>query len=57
MLTRGGNAGQLGPYKARTTRAGSPRPTHFMRAKNTGPPRTLLGLLFFFNFYDKTFNV
>ena len=47
--------------------AGPPCPAYFMRAKNTGLSRILFGLRirvpphfffnFFFNFYDKTFNV
>jgi len=40
-----------------TTRAGPPRPTHFMRAANTGPWASPLYSLIFFNFYDKTFNI
>jgi len=57
IFFRGSNAGRPdpfrpGPHKARTMRAGPPRPAYFMRAENTGPPRILLGPqagpLFFF---------
>jgi len=51
----GGNATRPGPHKARTTRAGPPRPAYFMRAENTDP--IFYFFKFFFNFYDKTFNV
>jgi len=55
---------RLGP--PRTPWVGPPRPTHFMRAAYSGPPRIYVGpwahgltrfLFFFYFFYDKTFNV
>jgi len=47
-LIRGGNAGRPAPFrpaphKARTPRAGPPRPAHFMRAAYSGPPRIKVG--------------
>ena len=53
---RGGNAGRPAPFrpaphKARISRAGPPRPTHFMRATYSGPRARGPARFFFFKIF------
>jgi len=41
---RDGNVARPGLFRPGPARLGPARPTHFMRAANTGPPRPALGL-------------